>query len=132
MFPYDVCVSTYFATIAFAREVKLGDHIALVFKALAVETRYTYDSSEAFLEVQGVDIEGVPTGALRFWRFEEGDIAEGRGYIARGLKVAAERRWDDELNKYVCRDDGTRRMECTGRTAVEDVSRVAAIMTFFS
>ena len=132
VFPYDVCVSPYFATMAFAGEVKLGEHIALVFKALAVETRYTYDSNEAYLEVQGVDIEGVPTGALRFWRFEEGDIAEGRGYIARGLKVAAERRWDDELNKYVCRDDGTRRMECTGRTAVEDVSRVAAIMKFFS
>ena len=132
VFPYDVCVSPYFATMAFAGEVKLGEHIALVFKALAVETRYTYDSNEAYLEVQGVDIEGAPTGALRFWRFEEGDIAEGRGYIARGLKVAAERRWDDELNKYVCRDDGTRRMECTGRTAVEDVSHVAAIMTFFS
>ena len=70
--------------------------------------------------------------ALRFWRFEEGDITEGRTYIARGLKVGSERRWDDELNKYVCRDDGSRRMECTGRTAVEDVSRVAAIMTFFS
>ena len=131
MFPYDLSVSTYFATIDFAQQVKLGEHIALVFKALAVETRYTYDSNEAFLEVQGVDIEGVPTGALRFWRFEEGDIAEGRAYIARGLKVCAERRWDDELNKYVCRDDGSRRMECTGRTAVEDVSHVADIVTFF-
>ena len=29
-------------------------------------------------------------------------------------------------------DDGSRRMECTGRTAVEDVSHVAAIVTFFS
>ena len=53
VFPYDVCVSTYFATIAFAGEVKLGEHIALVFKALAVESRYTYDSNEAYLEVQG-------------------------------------------------------------------------------
>ena len=132
VFPYDVCVSTYFATMDFVREVKLGDHIALVFKALAVETRYTYESNEGYLEVQGVDIEGVPTGALRFWRFEEGDIAEGSAYIARGLKVSAERRWDDELNKYVCRDDGSRRMECTGRTAVEGVSHVAAIVTFFS
>ena len=132
VFPYDLSVSTHFATIDFAQQVKLGEHIALVFKALAVETRYTDDSNEAFLEVQGVDIEGVPTGALRFWRYEEGDIAEGRAYIARGLKVCAERRWDDELNKYVCRDDGSRRMECTGRTAVEDVSHVAAIVTFFS
>ena len=41
VFPHDVCVSTYFATIDFAQEVKLGDHIALVFKALVVETRYT-------------------------------------------------------------------------------------------
>ena len=132
VFPYDVCVSTYFATIAFAQEVKLGDHIALVFKALAVETKYTYDSNEGYLEVQGVDIEGVPTGALRFWRFEEGDIAEGSAYVARGLKVSAERSWDGTLYKYVCRDDGSRRLECTGRTAVEDVSHVAAIVTFFS
>ena len=132
MFPYDVYVSTYLAAIAFAQEVKLGDHIALVFKALAVETKYTHDWNEGYLEVQGVDIEGVPTGALRFWRLKEGDIAEGSAYIARGIKVSAERSWDDMLNKYVCRDDGSRRMERTGRTAVEDVSHVAAIETFFS
>ena len=132
VFPYDVSVSTDFATVAIAQEAMLGDHIARVFKACAVETRYTYESNESYLEVQGVDIEGVPTGALRFWRFEEGDIAEGRVYIARGIKVAAERRWDDELNKYVCRDDGSKRMECTGRTAVEDVSHVDAVVTFFS
>ena len=84
MFPYDVCVSTYVATIAVAHEVKLGDHIALVFKALAVETRYTYDSADGYLEVEVVDIEGVPTVALRFWRFEEGDIAEGCACIEMG------------------------------------------------
>ena len=79
-----------------------------------------------------MDIEGVATGVLRFWRFEEGDIAEGRAYIARGLKVAAERQWDDHLNRCVCRDDGRRRTGCTGRTAVEDVSRVSDIMVIFS
>ena len=56
---------------------------------------------------------------------------KGGAYIARGLKVAAERRWDDELAKYVVRDDGRRRMEYTGRTAVEDVSRADAIRRFF-
>ncbi len=91
-FPYDVSVSTDFATVAFAREAKLGDFIALVFKACAVETKYTYESNEADLEVEGVDIEGVPTGALRFWRFEEHEIAEGHVYIARGLKISPERR----------------------------------------
>ncbi len=78
-----------------------------------------------------MDIEGVPTGALRFWRFEEGEIAEGHVYIARGLKVSAERRWDDDLNKYVDRDDGSKRMECTSRTAVEDVSHISDVMSFF-
>ena len=108
VFPYDVCVSPYFATMAFAGEVKLGDHIALVSRHYRWILEKTYDWNEGYLGVQGVDIEGVPTGALRFWRFEEGDIAEGCAYIARGLKVAAERRWDDELRKYVSRDDGRR------------------------
>ena len=127
MFPYDTTVSAYFATFAYSWEVRLSEHIALVFKALSVESRLTFDSSEAFLEVAGEDIEGAEIGALRFWRYEEGEICEGRVYIARGLKVSAERRWDEEAAKYVSRDDGSRRLECTVRTAVEDVTHVERI-----
>ncbi len=50
-FPCEISVSTDFATVAFALDRKLGDFIALVFTASAVETRYTHESSEAFLEV---------------------------------------------------------------------------------
>ena len=66
VFPHGVGVSAHFATIAFAWAVKLFDHIALVLKALAVEIRHPFDSPEAYLVVQGVGIEGAPTGALRF------------------------------------------------------------------
>ena len=61
------------------------------------------------------------------------DVRRGRAGVHRkGFKVSAERQWGDQLNKCICRDDGSRRMECTGRTAVEDVSHVAAIMPVFS
>ena len=79
-----------------------------------------------------MDIDGAEIGTLRFWRYIEGEICAGHVYIARGLKVSAERRWDDETCKYVLRDDGSRRLECTVRTAVEDVSHVDNIVAFFS
>ena len=45
--PNGACVSAHFSTVACVLEAKLPYHIVLVSKALAVELRCTFDSSEA-------------------------------------------------------------------------------------
>ena len=71
--PYHISISTDFATLSLVQEFMVGEHIALAFKACAVETRET-NGSQLFLKVHGIDIEGATTGPLRFWRFGEGDV----------------------------------------------------------
>ena len=69
-FPYHVSVSTDFAALSLVQETMVGEHIALAFKACAVETRET-NGSQLFLEVHGIDIEGATTGphsVLEVWR----------------------------------------------------------------
>ncbi len=77
---------------------KLGDFIALVFKACGMESRYTYESNEAYLEVEGVDIEGVPTTALRVWRLGDGELAEGM-CTSQGAHSLGRVPWGHDLNK---------------------------------
>ena len=83
------------------------------------------------MEVHGVDCEGAAFGTLRFWRFSEGAVSAGGIYLARGLKVAADRAWDYKLKKYVPNPDLPRTLESNARTAIEDVSNTPTISTFF-
>ena len=77
-------------------------------------------------------MDGTYLGPLRMWRFEEEDITAGQTYILRGMRVAVESSWDYELMKYMPRADGKRTVECTSRTAAEDVTHVNAIQAYFS
>ena len=65
-------------------------------------------------------------------RFPEDAVCEGCIYLARGLKVAADRAWDDRLWKRVPRPDLPRVMESNYRTAIEEVSHIHGVSTFFS
>ena len=77
-------------------------------------------------------MEGTPVGPLRLWRFNEDDVVQGNTYIIRGLKVVPENRWDDEKWKWVPSANGVNTIECTVRTALEDVTAVDNIMTYFN
>ena len=108
----------------------MGDHVALVVRVIMVEQKFT-NSGDTYLEAYGTDTEGTLAKNLRLWRYADGDLAEGSTYIIRGLKVALAKQWDDNEWKYVVRADGSKSLECTSRTAVEDVSHIATITTLF-
>ena len=62
--------------------------------------------------------------------FREGEIVPGNLYILRGLRVAPDRVWDDAAWKYVPSPD-RRKLDCSGRSAVEDVTSFSSIAAFF-
>ena len=129
VFPYDTGISQDFCTPAFAQDMNVGEHAALVFRALMVEQRWT-EKGEVYLVAHGVDVDGTMVTSLRLWRFGEDDLATGANCVIRGLKVMLETQWDGW--KYVPRLDGPKIFECTSRTSVEDVSHVPAITSLFT
>ena len=58
------------------------------------------------------------------------NIVPGNLYILRGLRVAPDRVWDDAAWKYVPSPD-RRKLDCSGRAAVEDVTSFSSIAAFF-
>ena len=131
VFPYDTTLSYDFCTSSFAHECQVGEHVGLVLQVLMAEEKYTNNSGDPYLEVHGTDIEGAMVASLRLWRYANGDLTEGNTYIIRGLKVMLAKQWDAEQWKYIFRGDGSKTLECTSRTAVEDVSHIEAITAFF-
>ena len=77
-------------------------------------------------------MEGATTGAMRFWRFEDGDVEQGSIYIARELKVVADTYWNAEEWKYVSRDDGSKTLKCGWRAALEKVLDITGIAEYFA
>lgn len=132
VFPYDVsAVSQDLATWAYIQGCSIGQFVSLVVSVLSVEHKWTDSAADPYEVVYGRDMDAVATGALRLWRFEEGDLKQGSIYIIRGLKVVAETRWSHELYKYAPLDDGSKTVECFWRTALEDVTQVREIAQFF-
>ena len=132
-FPYQVDqASKDFATWAIVQNGSVGDIAALVIRVLCVEERFVEATSEPYLQVAGLDMDGVPTDPLRFWRYESGDIIEGSTCIVRGLKVVVQQQWNYELQRYAPNANGSKTVEVTSRTAVEDVSDIAVITAFFA
>ena len=80
--------------------------------------------------MNGTDTDGTFVRNLRLWRYAEGDLFDDTPYIIRGLKVVPARQWDDKEWKYINRADGTKSLERTCRTAVEDVSHIVPITVF--
>ena len=114
------------ATMSYINECNVGIFVDLVIHTTQVEARLSNEQTadeQPFLLVHGYDMESVPTGSLRFWRYEDGDIAEGKTYIVRGLKIVDDKWWCDGAG-YVPRGDGSKTVEICWRTAVEDVTHV--------
>ena len=110
----------------------LGTHIDLVLSIFLAEERCTQDSrQERYLSVNGADMEKVPVGPVLLWGYAAGEVVCGNIYIIRGLKVVAAKSWSYDDWKYFPRTDGARALDCTYRTAVEDVSGAQAITRIF-
>ena len=68
----------------------MSTFVDLVIRPTTVEARLSNeqtDDKQSFLLVHVYDMEAAATGSLRFWRYEDGDIAEGKIYIVRGMPV---------------------------------------------
>ena len=65
------------------------------------------------------------------WRFKEGELLTNRIYILRGMRVAKETDWSAWTETYVPFDDDRQKIECSFRTAVEDVTDVQSIKDHF-
>ena len=131
-FPYDTtAITDGFATWQHVQTMRPNDYAALVLKVISVAEKATMAKAVPYLEIYGADMDGAHVGALRLWRWEEGDILGGEIYILRGLKVKHEQVWCAENRKWVPCADGRLTLECGNRTAAEKVSHVAAISTFF-
>ena len=70
-------------------------------------------------------------GPVLLWGYGAAEMQSDCIYIIRGLKVVQAKRWSHEDNKYMPRLDGARSLDCTYRTAVEDVSEVRTITQIF-
>ena len=130
-FGYDVSTVTRdFATMEHIQEVPKDEYVALVMRPRSVEERVT-TTGESFLTVRGHDTDGAATGAIRLWRHEADDIIQGNIYIIRGLKVAEALQWSDDEWQYKPKKDGSKTVELTFRTAIEDVTEVTEIAQLF-
>lgn len=60
-----------------------------------------------------------------------GDVAVERVYVLRGLQVQVQKVWDAGLWKLVANTQGYNVLECSLRTAAEDVTDVVALIALF-
>ena len=130
-FAYDVSTVTRdFATMTYIQETPKEEFVALVLRPRSVEERVAA-TGERFLAIHGYDMDGMATGPIRLWRHETDDVIQGNIYIIRGLKVTEAWQWSDEELRYKTKTDGSKTVELTFRTAIEDVTEVADIAQFF-
>jgi len=122
-YPYENHAGTHdFVSWSSVKDVNLGDHVSVALKVLTVEEKYTWERAEPYLEVTGRDHE-YHDWLLRLWSCEDGDVRAGCTYMFRGLKVTAERVWDEGKWQYVPGpSDGERKVEFGSRSAYEEAS----------
>ena len=132
IFPYDVTspYSKDFATMDFMRECAVGTYVAIAMRINDVQAKWSA-INEPYLQLMGVDTEGDAVGPLRLWQREEGDIKPGRAYVVRGLRVVNDRAWDPTRVIYARSSDQPKILECSVRTACEDVEGVESITQCF-
>jgi hypothetical protein len=86
--------STEFITKATLQEQRPASIVSMLLFIVHAEERTT-KKLEKFMSVHASDTNGDSIGTVRFWRWAEGDIAMGRAYVVRGLKVKKlYRQWD--------------------------------------
>ena len=131
IFPYDVMndYSKDVASMAFVRECAVGTYVAIAMRINDVQAKWSA-INEPYLQLMGVDTEGGVVGPLRLWQREEGDIKIGGAYVVRGLKVVNDRAWDSTRGMWIRSADAPKIIECSVRTACEDVEGVESITQY--
>ena len=114
----------------FMRECRVGTYVAIAMRIHDVLAKWSA-IDEPYLELMGVDTEGGDVGPLRLWQHEEGDIKIGGAYVVRGLRVVHDRAWDSTRGIWVRSSDQPKIVECSVRTACEDVEGVESITQCF-
>ena len=135
-FAYDVReVTKHLATWAVGTQAPLGHYVDLVLRVDQAESlpiQSGQNVGEYYLQLTGVDMDGQEVGPLRLWNHYEGDVEVGTVCILRGLKIAPERQWNSDRNKYVNDPEGGKKMDSDARTAIEDVSDNSDITHYFT
>ena len=108
----------------------VGTYVAIAMRITNVLPKWTLTRNEPYLQLMGVDREGFVVGPLRLWQLEAGDIRPGGAYVVRGLKVVYGRAWDSARGIWICSAVMPKTIECSVRTAFEDVSNVASITQY--
>ena len=121
------------ATLEFVKGLQVGDFVGIVLRITYLEEGETSNTSEPFLCIYGIDMDGITVGPIRLWRWTAADcgMQVGSTCVLRGLRVVKESIWSDEKWAYVPREDGAMTLEHNFRLAVEDVSSVEHITAFF-
>ena len=131
-FSYDVSeVSKDLATYDYVQNAHVGTKVALVLRVAALESKTTYESHEPYLEVHGVDMDGTQVAFLRLWQWTCNEMRIGGTYIIRALEIKVATHWSMHEARYVPKSDNSKTLACTNLTAVEDVSHVLPITSFF-
>ena len=92
------------------------------------QPRRAWPQNVPYLHLTGVDTEGGVVGPLRLWLREEGDIRLGGTYVVRGLKVVNDR--NSQEGAWIRSADMPKTLECSVRTACEDVADVDSITQY--
>ena len=104
--------------------------VALVLKVTSLD-ELENQFGEPYLQVGGLDMDGSATHSLRLWLYRVNAMQTNSVYIIRGLKVVPDMYWCQAEWRYVPYIDGRQKLECSYRTAVEDVSHVGGLAQFF-
>ena len=122
----------HLATKEVCTQAPLGHFVDLVLRVDSVDQLPIQSGPNvgaSYLQVSGVDMDGVIVGPLRLWNHVEGDLEVGSICILRGLKVGTERQWNGET--YVNDRNGAKKFDSDARTAIEDVRDQPEITCYF-
>ena len=123
-------VTDQFATMEHAQLANVNTYVDLPLHCTLVEQKEKMDG-ESYLSFYGRDMNGVLVGPLRLWRFNETDAHVNNIYIIRGLKVILDTYWCNNSWEWKPCTDGSKRLECNFRTALEDVTTIESIASMF-
>ena len=116
--------------MAFVQKCAAGTYVAIAMRITDVQPRWTSSQNEPYLQLMAIDTEGGVVGPLRLWQREAGDINLGGAYVVRGLKVVNDRVWVSATGMWIRSADAPKTIECSVRTACEDVEDVESITQY--
>ena len=122
-------ISDSLATCAYVQQKTVGEMVDLVIRTTVVEQNWS-KHGEAYLKVQGWDMDGQATWPLFLWRFDAEDILTGSTYILRGMKVVIETYRHQCSDALISYQDHRQKLECSFRTAAENVSDIPEITRY--